>query len=450
MELNEAFRRIVLGHLRLLVPFILLPALGTAWLAMSARTEYSASARIQASTATIGSDTEADSLLNRVRGVATSAAIVQNALNTAQVADRSASNIASEVTVSRLGSSPLFDIIVTDPNAAVAQHVSDALATGVLDFLTVDGSRQAQGLVNQLTSQQAQLVSQRKALLAQQAITPDPQARATVSAQLSTLDQQLSDLGSTLRQLQVTMATGSSASLVSPASVAKAIHSNVSTKVVLAVLSGLLAGLLVAAVLEVARPRVSNAVTYAREIGVPVLGRIDSVTSDHVVGAGDVHVTHRASPETVLSLRHAAYRSQAHTVVLVGEPDTTRAAELAATLAAQLTTTIEVKSTSNGRADNARSAVAVSGGTARATKTATRGRPRSVDTRTGVGQEPLRVVLLSDLAERAPSSDAAILVVVADRAPYRQFRGIQDLSAATGWPIIGALREPTRRRGWAL
>jgi hypothetical protein len=159
MELNEAFRRIVLGHLRLLVPFILLPALGTAWLAMSARTEYSASARIQASTATIGSDTEADSLLNRVRGVATSAAIVQNALNTAQVADRSASNIASEVTVSRLGSSPLFDIIITDPNAGVAQHVSDALATGVLDFLTVDGSRQAQGLVNQLTSQQAQLVS---------------------------------------------------------------------------------------------------------------------------------------------------------------------------------------------------------------------------------------------------------------------------------------------------
>jgi hypothetical protein len=264
MELNEAFRRIVLGHLRLLVPFVLLPVLGIGWLAMTARTEYAASARIQASSATIGSDTEADSVLNRVRGVATSAAILTKALDTAHVADRSVSDISSEVTVSRLGSSPLLDITVTDADAAVAHDVSDGLATSVVDFLTVDGSLQAQSLVQRLTDQQQDLIAQRQTLAEQLSATSEATAREDLSAQLSTVDQQLNDVGSTLRELQVTIATDSSASLVSFASAAKAVHSTLPVKAVLAVIAGLLAGLLVASLLEATVPRVSNASSFAR------------------------------------------------------------------------------------------------------------------------------------------------------------------------------------------
>ena len=459
MELNEAFRRIVLGHLRLLVPFVLLPVLGIGWLAMTARTEYAASARIQASSATIGSDTEADSVLNRVRGVATSAAILAKALDTAHVADRSVSDISSEVTVSRLGSSPLLDITVKDANATVAHDVSDALATGVVEFLTVDGSQQAQRLVTQLTDQQQELTSQRQTLAAQLSATSEATAREGLSSQLSTVDQQLNDVGSTLRELQVTIATDSSASLVSSASAAKPIHSTLPVRAVLALIAGLLAGLLVASLLEVAVPRASNASSFARDIGVPVLGRIAAVARNGPPAESDGHVMYQVSPESVVALRHAAARADARTIVLVGEPDAIHAAELVKAITAQLAPTIEVQVTSNGHGGQARSVAVASSGATRATtnmttktatKTATRTRPRSMESRTAIEQQPPDVIRLSELAGRNLSRDTAILVIVADRAPYQNFHGVQDLASATGWPIIGVLGEPIRgRRGSA-
>jgi hypothetical protein len=60
----------------------------------------------------------------------------------------------------------------------------------------------------------------------------------------------------------------------------------------------------------------------------------------------------------------------------------------------------------------------------------------------------MQVVRLPDLAQRTLSRDTAILMVVADRAPYRDLAGVEDLAAATGWPVIGVLGEPRRRRGW--
>jgi capsular polysaccharide biosynthesis protein len=459
MELNEAFRRIVVGHLRLLVPFVLLPVLGIGWLAMTARTEYAASARIQASSATIGSDTEADSVLNRVRGVATSTAILAKALDTAHVADRSVADISSEVTVSRLGSSPLLDITVTDSSAAVAHDVSDGLANSVVDFLTVDGSQQAQRLVKQLTDQQQELTFQRQMLAGQLSATNEATARETLSSRLSTVDQQLNDMGSTLRELQVTIATDSSASLVSSASTAKATHSTLPVKAVLAVIAGLLAGLLVASLLEVAVPRVFNSSSFARETGVPVLGRIAAVAPNGSPQEGDARARYQLSPESVVALRHAAARADAQTIVLVGEPDAIRAAELARTITGQLATRSAVQATSNGHAGQARSAAAVSSDPAKATtsmvaktatktatKSAARTQPRSTASRRAIEQEPPVVIQLSDLAERNLSRDAAILVIVADRAPYRDFQGIQDLASATGWPIIGVLGQPIRRR----
>ncbi len=105
MDINEAFRRIVAGHLRLITGFLLIPVLAVVALAGTSGHGYLASARIQAATTSIGSETEADALLNRVVGVATSTTIVDQALHTAKIANRSAADVAREVTVSRLGAS---------------------------------------------------------------------------------------------------------------------------------------------------------------------------------------------------------------------------------------------------------------------------------------------------------------------------------------------------------
>jgi hypothetical protein len=57
----------------------------------------------------------------------------------------------------------------------------------------------------------------------------------------------------------------------------------------------------------------------------------------------------------------------------------------------------------------------------------------------------VQVVLLPELAGRTLTEGCAVLVVVGDRAKYQQLRAIPDLSAATGWPIIGALGQQARR-----
>jgi hypothetical protein len=332
-----------------------------------------------------------------------------------------------------------------------------------VEFLTVDGSQQTQRLVKQLTDQQQELTFQRQMLAGQLSATSEATARESLSSRLSTVDRQLNDVGSTLRELQVSIATDSSASLVSSASTAKATHSTLPVKAVLAVIAGLLAGLLVASLLEVIVPRVSNASSFARDIGVPVLGRIAAVAPNGSSDESDAHVMYQLSPESVVALRHAAARAAARTIVLLGEPDAIRAAELAKTITGQLATRLEVQPTSNGHAGQARSAAAVSSGptkatmrmatktaTKTATRTAARTQPRSMESRTASEQQPTDVIRLSDLAERNLSGDAAILVIVADRAPYRDFHGIQDLACATGWPIIGVLGEPIRgRRGSA-
>jgi capsular polysaccharide biosynthesis protein len=128
MEMNEAFRRIVVGHRRLLLIFALAPLLAVALITVSFHPGYAASARIQQSSVKVGSDTEADSVVNQVRGIATSTTAINQALTAAGVNDRRASDVAGEVTVTQFGASPVLDITVTDSRPEVATRVATTLA----------------------------------------------------------------------------------------------------------------------------------------------------------------------------------------------------------------------------------------------------------------------------------------------------------------------------------
>lgn len=465
MEMNEAFRRIVVGHRRLLLFFALAPLLVVAVLTATTHPSYAASARIQQSSAKVGSDTEADSVVNQVRGIATSTTAVNQALQAAGVNDRPASEVAGEVTVTQFGASPVLDLTVTDSRPDVATRVATALARTVVDYLGGEQQRRVQALISQMQGQQRQLYAQRQAVVDRLSATVDRAQIATLSAQLTTLDQELSDLGTTVRQLQLPDATVGSAMLISPATKAEQVIRRRVTDFTLALLAGLVAGLLVASVLEVLRPRVADPGSFARELGVPLLGQITlsrrrargrrarrRATGVHRGGqAASADAALGADPpatvplETALVVRRAAAREHAHTIVVVecGKLDQVEAG--AAGLADALAAPPAVPS-SNGwvQPDPRRRRVGAEGhdfsGHAApgndpgpATTTVLRGQQAESSA------DGLHVVRLRDDSALTNDPGHVLLVLGTNLTAYAEVRRVADLCAATGWPIIGVL-----------
>ena len=440
MDINEAFRRIVTGHLRLIAVFVLVPLLTVVALAGTKSHGYVASARIQASTTSISSDTEADAVLNRVVGVASSTAIVEQALHTVKIGNRSAADAVREVTVSRLGSSTVMDISVTDRDPEFATALASSLATTVVNFIGSQGTPQQQDLVNRLAAEQKQLYDQRVQLVAALSQATGAVTIANLSP-LAAVDQQLNDVGSTLRQLQVAIATGSSASLISLADPAKAVPSGAPTEMVLAAIAGLVASLLTASVLEVVRPRVADAQAFARELGVPLLGRLTaSATADsrsgnpHPAGLDDA---------AIIALKRAGARASAQTLVLLDDTKRPRISALADHLTSRLAPARSEKAAQNGHSTGI-----VPGGSAgsftHGATTLPRHGVRTLQVETT--ELSLRVVPMSDLVEAPLTGGCALLVLVRKLTPYSYLRRVADLAQATGWPVAGVLDAPIRAR----
>ncbi|HET7659244.1 MAG TPA: hypothetical protein VFK66_02570 [Oryzihumus sp.] len=464
MEMNEAFRRIVVGHRWMLLLFAVAPLLVVAVLTASAHPAYVASARIQQSSAKVGSDTEADSVVNQVRGIATSTTAINQALQAAGVNDRRASDVAGEVTVTQFGASPVLDLSVTDSRPEVATRVATALARTVIDYLGGEQQRRVQAQISQMQGQQRQLYTQRQSVVDRLSATTDRAQTATLSATLTTLDQELSDLSSTIRQLQLPDATAGSAMLISPAVKAQQVSRRRVTDLTLALLAGLVAGLLVASVVEVLRPRVADPGSFARELGVPMLGQLtlprrrgrrrrarQRGAGGHRGKVAAAGAAHEADPpatvplETALVLRRAASREHAHTIVVVeaGELDQVEAAAagLQDALAAP-----QAAPSSNGWAEpdlhQARAGAErhdfrgqPAPGTEAGTATTTRLRGQQAELSSG----GVQVVRLSDVRALTNDPGHVLLVLDANLTAYAEVRRVTDICAATGWPVIGVL-----------
>lgn len=465
MEMNEAFRRIVVGHRWLLLLFALAPLVAVAVITASAHPGYSASARIQQSSAKVGSDTEADSVVNQVRGIATSTTAINQALQAAGVNDRPASDVAGEVTVTQFGASPVLDLTVTDSRPEVATRVATALARTVVDYLGGEEQRRLQAQIRQMQGQQRQLYTQRQAVVDRLSAATDRAQIATLSAQLTTLDQELSDLGSTVRQLQLPDTTSGSAMLISPASKAQPVGRRRVTDLTLALLAGLVAGLLVASVMEVLRPRVADPGSFARELGVPLLGQLTLPrrrsrkrraqrrgTGGHRGQAAAAGAAQGASPpatvplETALVLRRAAAREHAHTIVVVEAGKLGQVEAVAAGLADALAAAPPAAPSSNGwvepdllqtRAGGQRHDVSGQHvhGTDPGPATTTVLRGQQAEPSTG----GLQVVRLSDVGALTNDPGHVLLVLDGKLTAYPEVRRVTDICAATGWPVIGVL-----------
>lgn len=429
MELPSAFRTLVGAHRLLLAICVALPLVVAGLISAGQTTLYTATARVQATDATLGSDTETSSVLNLVRGIATSTDVIHRALRDAGIHGRNATYIAThDITLASLGSSPVIDIGVIDPEPAVARNLAGSLADEVVAFLRNDSAQQQLQLMAQLRRQENSLAHQRDQISTELNAASNPNDVRSLSTALSNIEAQYTQTSGALQQLEVTTAAASSAAVIAHPTKAVPVSSSVLLRLVLAAFGGLVVGLLLAALREMAKPRVLDARNAARHLGAPLLGKVTDESLDGL---------------TALSVLRAAERADVTTLAVAGRRDASTAAALTEQFLLRALSTATNGTThgsANGLTGPGTNGTAVKIGSAGSGSVAA---PPITKLRHEISTAPaptvLRAVALSEIAPLDLGEHMGLLVVVSPRMPTAALTRVGDVATATGWPIVGVL-----------
>lgn len=447
MEANEAVRRIFWRHRWLLIACLTAPLLIVVPLRLAQPVNYAATANIQAQGTPPQVDTEVSAILSRVSAIATSPAIVQHAINVAGV-NRNAVDVARhEVSTTTLSSSAIVALTVTDPNPTVAVRLAKTLSNAVVGGLDGVGIQSSLATLtrqwNQLTATRARLITQ---ISRAQSAGNSGQVQ-TLTNDLNAVEAQISGNLAAEQQILSTSGVSQGSAVISVPTSAVATPRHTAAYAALAALLGLVIGLLIAAIHELARPTVAEPRAGARELGTVLLGDAE-ITAERLSGVdGDLPAR--------LSL--AADRFRARTLVLTGPVPTTQLAALAA----RLGDLPAIGGSPNGDGP------ARPGDTMRLNppphvRIQPRGgsRPGAAEPRSAapgpvaggavgtIGQPPpgaapagirLTTVTLSDMTLRARPEDPALVVVLPEFAPRAALDRAEDLATATGWPVLGVI-----------
>ena len=470
MEANEVMLRIVWRHRWLLVITTLLPMAVVLPLRLTRPVTYTATANVQAQVAAPQASTQVASILSQVSAIATSPAVVQKAIDAAKV-DRNAVDVAkSEISSTSLDSSAIVAVTVKDPDRQVAVRLSQTLASAIVATLNAPGtaaSTQLATLVREethLDSTRANLLTQLNTAQLSHLSSTDPQVQALVT-ELAGVEAQLS-ANQTAQQQVISGTNGNQdASVISEPSAATvtAASKQVAVYVALAGLLGLIVGLLIATIAELARPTVAEPEAGARELGVAFLGNAEITTAKRTkakkAGAGHTEVesteptAHPLTQQELIALEGdlvtrlhlAANRLGALTLVLTGPIPREQLTELAAALNRRLSAADdlrvhETRLVPDGGADSNGSTLR-NGNKAHGTAAV-----KTHALAIGSALSNLKVHALSDLTLRGRPEAPALVLVLRRFAPRASLDRVADLGETTGWPILGVVGLRQRRK----
>ncbi len=301
MTIDEVFARIVRGHLLLLLVCMLIPVGIMVYSTSGTIPQWNASVRIQVDPAPPMSSTEAEGVSSRVLALATTPSLVSEALTTAGVDDDPREVAENRVTAQRLGESSVVELTVREQNPKTAAAIVSALASRVTTFMN-EGDRQR--FTQALTELDRQITAA-AALRTRLAVRLDnaPVAKQDrLNSELTTVETTLDNLYQQRATLSVSDATRTRAVVVDAdqPDVAK-VASTLVPRTALALVLGLVVGLMLAAAVETLRPAVPNARSLSHLLDVPLLGS---------TAAGERHL------HAVVS--RAARRHGCDTVILLG------------------------------------------------------------------------------------------------------------------------------------
>ena len=325
MELGEVGRRIFRRHWRLILLCVgvAVVAAGIGSTVLGGGHMYTASARFVLDTPDPKSRSEAQSIADMAKGLATSPALVRDALERAG-ADRSAVDVAkSHVAVTSLGTSAVLQLSVSDRDRRVAAALANALAQRVIEARLAFSNGRLQQALSDLKKKIDELNVKIAALDVQADSLAVRLAGATSAAQSSDLraerDQLLQSRDLFVQQrgaaeservsLIAAGVANPSPEIISRASVpAAADSSRLPSYLVLGILLGLIVGIALAAILELMRPTLVGGDAIARELGVAYLG---SLPKDPLARAPQLLSTLR------IRLRLAANAAEVRTIGVV-------------------------------------------------------------------------------------------------------------------------------------
>jgi uncharacterized protein involved in exopolysaccharide biosynthesis len=285
MELDEAVQRVLRHHVKLIALWLAI-GLGLGWvISLGTPRRYSASARIVIDAPDPKSSVEAGALADTARGIATSSAILKQAVAGTGV-PRDWTRLSGHVSVSSIGVSNVLKITVRDRSAQVATTLANALASAVVQVRqqTATGGlgQQITDLNKRLTDLNQQLADADKAVDAANAAVGSAQnpaqlaaAQETASAARSRRDNiagEVSNAESQLAQAQGSLGGKPLPQVVDPATAPRSADPSTAPQdMALAGLAGLIVGLGLAALIEAMRPTVVGSRALSRRLGAPVL-----------------------------------------------------------------------------------------------------------------------------------------------------------------------------------
>lgn len=290
MELSEGTRRIFGQHWRLILAFVV-AGLALGLLAHSgASRSYTASARLTLDTQDPKTQPESTAIADTADALATSPALVRQAMADAHVRGRDAAKVASDdVSTRSLGTSGVLQLSVSDRDAHAAAAMANALAARVIrtrlgvtrgttdQVVTTLGQN-----IDRLNGRIAALDAKISSLNVRAAITPNPvtangirnrrddasRARDALAEQRSAFETERTSVVSADAQLPKPTVISSASVPAHPDS------SGATAEVVLGLLLGAILGVGLAALLESIRPTVVGGEALATKLDTPLLGTL--------------------------------------------------------------------------------------------------------------------------------------------------------------------------------
>lgn len=291
MDLQEVIRRILLGRWAVILAFVVASVGGVVAYHFFDTPMYSASTRVVLDAPAPTSGTEATAVADAAKAIVTGPTHVIAALNAAGVV-RDPVRVTSNITLAPLGTSGVLLLTVRDSNPIAAAGIANALAEDLIQTrLAVSPAAQKAALDAQLKTVTDQIsalnleigslkdqlknlpvdpsntqTASVKAQILADRITADDNEVATLTQQLIHLDSERAGLGS---------ASDTTPSIIDVATVpAKSDPSRLPIDLALALIVGVMLGVVTAAALETFRPTLASGDAVAKVLGVPILGWI--------------------------------------------------------------------------------------------------------------------------------------------------------------------------------
>ena len=247
--------------------------------------------------------------------------------------------VATHVSVTGLGGSQVVDLTVTDRNPKVAATLARVLASEVVQSMNQTGQSGLSTTLKAIDQEIVRLSEQHGVIAAQAAADPKNQQ---LQSKLAGLDQVIANFsGDRSRLLIQTSTQGLAAVLDQPVVPTQPESKALAQKLGLALVLGLVVGILIASIAEIIRPTVPGARRVSRRLGAPTLGQLNTA---------EMHGGQTPNLENLaVRLRLAANHADVSTIALIDINGKYELADLAHSLELSLRPPEEHRAT---RADN--------------------------------------------------------------------------------------------------